>query len=97
MLGREPLMGETLCDAEREAVLGTGGYKRQACVTDGGQHNNIGTAGTRGAQGPECTRLDKRPFGGCIRAYALSAYLHTRTDLSEPPTQQTTIDWRGTR
>lgn len=43
MLGREPLMGETLCDAEREAVLRTGGYKGQACVTDGGQHNNIGT------------------------------------------------------
>ena len=42
MFGRKPLMGETLCDAEREAVLRTGGYKGQACVTDGGQHNNIG-------------------------------------------------------
>jgi hypothetical protein len=29
MLGREPLMGETLCDGEREAVLRTGGYKGQ--------------------------------------------------------------------
>jgi hypothetical protein len=53
VLGREPILGETLCDGDREAVMRRAVTKDD--LIDGGQHNNIGTAAHAGLR-VECAR-----------------------------------------